>query len=238
MHILAIATDYDGTLAENDVAPPSTVAALAEVRASGRKLILVTGRHLPDLRQVFGHGLPLFDAVVAENGGLLYYPQSDLARALTRAPPEAFVQRLRDARVDELMVGQTIVATKAHEQETVRRAIADLAPHLRIILNTDSLMVLPAGIDKASGLKVALAELGLDAATTAAIGDAENDIAFLRYAGHAVAVANALPEVKAIVHRVTKGERGAGVEEFIAELLAGMSAETERIHRAPADSRV
>lgn len=219
MDILAIATDYDGTLAENDVAPPSTVAALSRFKASGRKLILVTGRHLPDLKQVFG-ALHLFDVVVAENGGLLYFPQSDTARALAGPPPDALVQRLREHELEELMVGQTIIATKAHEYDTVRRTLDELAPDLEIILNTDSLMVLPAGTNKASGLAVALEELGLDAASVAAIGDAENDIVFLRHAGHAVAVANALPEVKAIAHRVTAGARGAGVEEFIAAVLA------------------
>ena len=70
MSIRAIASDYDGTLAENDVVPASTVAALARFKASGRTLILVTGRHLPDLKEVFG-SLPLFDLVVVENGGLL-----------------------------------------------------------------------------------------------------------------------------------------------------------------------
>lgn len=219
MPIRAIATDYDGTLAENDVVPASTVAALARFKASGGKLILVSGRHLPDLKQVFPD-LHLFDLAVLENGGLLYAPASDTARPLADAPPEALVAHLRELDLEEFMVGRTIVATKAHEQDRVRRALDAFGLDLEIILNTDSLMVLPAGIDKASGLAHALAELGLDAAAVAAIGDAENDIAFLRRAGHAVAVANALPEVKAIAHTVTAGHRGAGVEEFIAWLLA------------------
>src|SRR5437667_71729 len=72
---------------------------------------------------------------------------------------------------------------------------------------------------RASGLEAALAELSLPAGAVAAIGDAENDVVFLKHCGYAVAVANALPEVKAVASRVTKGSRGAGVAEFIAWVL-------------------
>lgn len=216
--IRAIATDYDGTLAENDVVPASTVAALGRFAASGRRLILVTGRHLPDLQQVFS-GLQLFDIVVAENGGLLYSPKTGGTRALAAPPSAALVARLRPYNLPEFAVGQTIVATKASEEAVVRDAIAALGLDLEIILNTDSLMVLPPGIHKASGLAAALAELGLVAADIAAIGDAENDIVFLRQCGYAVAVGNALPQVKEIAALVTGGARGAGVEEFIATVL-------------------
>lgn len=222
--IRALATDYDGTLAENDVVPPSTVAALARFKASGRQLILVTGRHLPDLKQVFGNGLPLFDIAVLENGGLLYYPQTDSTRALSPAPPAALVERLRPHNLPEFAVGQTIVATKATEAAIVRDAIAALGLDLEIILNTDSLMILPTGIHKASGLASALTELRLDPAHVAAIGDAENDIVFLKSCGHAIAVANALPQVKAVATMVMTKARGAGVEEFIGRVVGHRSA--------------
>ncbi len=58
-------------------------------------------------------------------------------------------------------------------------------------------MVLPAGVNKASGLAAALARLQLSPLNVVGIGDAENDHAFLRACGCAVAVANALLMVKA-----------------------------------------
>ena len=218
MQILAIASDYDGTIAEDGVTAPSTVAALARFKASGRKLILVTGRPLPDLKEVFG-SLALFDVVVAENGGLLYYPDTGHVRPLAAQPSELFVARLRERGVDDIAVGQTIVATHVGHHETIRNTIAEMALDIEIILNTDALMVLPQGINKASGLEAALSALSLPAASVAAIGDAENDVVFLRHCGYAVAVANALPEVKAVASTVTTGSRGAGVEEFISRVL-------------------
>jgi hydroxymethylpyrimidine pyrophosphatase-like HAD family hydrolase len=218
VEILALATDYDGTLADDGVTAPSTVDALTRFRASGRKLILVTGRPLAELRVVFDR-LDLFDIVVAENGGLLYFPETGAVRPLAAPPSAPFVERLRERGVDELVVGDTIVATHTGHLDVIRATIDEMAMNLEIILNTDALMVLPSGTDKASGLRAALAELSLPAPSVAAIGDAENDVAFLRHCGYAVAVANALPEVKAIAGIVTAGAHGAGVEEFIHSIL-------------------
>ena len=145
---------------------------------------------------------------------------SGAVRALAAAPSELFVARLRERGVDELAIGQTVVATHIGHFETIRNTIDEMGADLEIILNTDALMVFPPGTNKASGLKVALAELSLPAASVAAIGDAENDVIFLSHCGTAVAVANALPEVKAIASIVTLGSRGAGVEEFISWVLS------------------
>lgn len=216
--IRALASDYDGTIADDGVTAASTVAALARFKASGRKLIMVTGRPLSELTLVFAH-LSLFDVVVAENGGLLHYPASGKMRPLAAAPSELFVSRLRERGVDELAVGETIVATHTGHHEAIRNTIDEMKLDLEIILNTDALMVLPAGVNKASGLKAALAELSMPASAVAAIGDAENDVVFLKQCGYPVAVANALPEVKAIARLVTKGARGTGVEEFISAVL-------------------
>jgi HAD superfamily hydrolase (TIGR01484 family) len=75
MHYLALATDYDGTIAHDGVVDDATIATLERLRASTRKLILVTGRELPDLARTLPR-MDLFDLIVAENGALLYDPAS------------------------------------------------------------------------------------------------------------------------------------------------------------------
>ena len=91
MHYLALACDYDGTLAKDGVVSPPTIDALERVRASGRKLLLVTGRLLEDVQQVFPR-LELFTSVVAENGALLYHPADSTEHLLAEAPPRQFLQ--------------------------------------------------------------------------------------------------------------------------------------------------
>ena len=53
MHYFALACDFDQTLASSGLVAKSTLAALERLLASGRKLVLVTGRQLDDLLQIF-----------------------------------------------------------------------------------------------------------------------------------------------------------------------------------------
>jgi hydroxymethylpyrimidine pyrophosphatase-like HAD family hydrolase len=218
MFFIAVATDYDGTIAHDGKVGDKTVAALRRVKDSGRKLILVTGRELPDLKQVFPQ-LELFDKVVAENGALLYTPASEEERPLASPPSEDFIGRLKKLGVKPLSAGHSIVATWEPYQTTVLEVIKQQGLELEIIFNKGAVMVLPSGINKATGLAAALADLKLSPHNVIGIGDAENDHAFLKACGLSVAVDNAIPAVKETAALVTKGARGAGVEELIEKLL-------------------
>jgi hypothetical protein len=218
MYFVALATDYDGTLAEDGLVTEETVAALRSFRQSGRKLILVTGRELPDLRRVFSH-LDLFDAAVVENGAVLVDPATGDEIPLGKEPPPLFIEELRRRNVTPLSVGRSIVATWEPNEKIVLDTIRDLGLELQIVFNKGAVMVLPAGVNKASGLAAALAKLQLSPLNVVGIGDAENDHAFLRECGCAVAVANALPTVKADAEIVTSAPRGAGVVEAVRTIL-------------------
>lgn len=219
MYFLAFATDYDGTLAEHGTVAEETVAALERLRATGRKLLLVTGRELADLERVFAR-LDLFDRVVAENGALLYTPATREERPLAPPPPVPFVERLRQQGIAPLSVGRAIVATWEPNEVAVLEAIRNLGLELEIVFNKGAVMVLPTGVNKASGVAAALTDLELSPHNVIGIGDAENDHAFLRCLGLGVAVANALPMLKETADLVTAGARGAGVIELIDRLIA------------------
>jgi len=192
---------------------------LERLRTSGRKLILVTGRELDDLLRVMPR-IDVFDRVVAENGAVLYRPETKEERLLAPAPPPAFVEALRAASVDPLSVGRAIVATWEPNETRVLTAIRDLGLELQITFNKGAVMVLPAGVTKESGLRAALEELEISPHNTVAVGDAENDFAFFKSCGMPVAVANALPMLKQAAVVVTEFARGVGVQELIDRLLA------------------
>ncbi len=214
----ALATDYDGTIAHDGVIDEATITALKRARQSGRRLILVTGRELPDLERVCPE-LTLFDRIVVENGALLYTPDTKEQRPLGPPPPAAFVERLKSLEITPLSVGAVIVATWEPNELAVLSAIRDLGLDLQIIFNKGAVMVLPNGINKATGLAAALEDLGLSSHNVVATGDAENDLAFMRTCGCAVAVGNALPAVKEAADLVMDAVRGAGVVECIDLLL-------------------
>jgi hydroxymethylpyrimidine pyrophosphatase-like HAD family hydrolase/energy-coupling factor transporter ATP-binding protein EcfA2 len=218
MRYLALATDYDGTLAAHGRVDEPTLAALQRLLASGRKLILVTGRELPDLMSVFPH-LDLFERVVAENGALLYRPATHEEKVLAPPPPEPFLQALRERGVGPFSVGRAIVATWHPHETAVLKAIRDLGLEMQVIFNKDAVMVLPSGVNKATGLKAALKELGLSPHNVVGVGDAENDHAFLSLCECSAAVDNALPMLKETADFTTRGDHGAGVAELIAEMV-------------------
>ena len=232
MHYLALAVDYDGTIAHHGVVDEATQAALRRLRAGARRLLLVTGRELDDLRRV-GPPLDLFDLVVAENGALLFDPASGEAVALAEPPPERFVARLRELGVAPLSVGAAIVASWEPNETMVLQAIRELGLDLQITFNKGAVMVLPGGVTKASGVRAALERLELSPLNCAAIGDAENDLPFLEAAGLGVAVANALPSVKERVALVTERDHGAGVAELVDRLLATDLVELDARPTAP-----
>ena len=219
MRYLAFCTDYDGTIAHHGRVDKPTLAALEELRESGRKLILVTGREIPDLERVFDR-LDLFELVVAENGALLYKPSTKQERPLVEPPSARFIEELGKRGVDRLSVGRCIVATWQPHEKVVLECIRDLGLEMQVIFNKGAVMVLPSGMNKAAGLKAALQELDISLHNTVGVGDAENDHAFLSICECSAAVANALPSVKDTADIVLGADHGAGVTALIREILA------------------
>jgi hydroxymethylpyrimidine pyrophosphatase-like HAD family hydrolase len=226
MRYRVLAADYDGTVAHHGRVAPSTVEALRKLKESGRKLVLVTGRQLEDLQGVFPE-LDLFNRVVAENGAVLYRPSTKELRSLGEAPPVQFAERLRKRIPAVVSVGHVIVATwHPHEVETLE-LIQEMGLELQVIFNKGAVMVLPSGMNKATGLAAALEDLSLSPRNAVGVGDAENDHAFLSCCECAVAVANALPAVKQRADLVTRADHGAGVEELIEQLVSDDLAASE-----------
>lgn len=218
MKYRALASDYDGTLAHDGVITPTTVAALDRFLGSGRHLFMVTGRELPDLKRVCPE-LDRFEWVVAENGALLHRPAADSTQLLCEPASAALVEALRRTKIP-LSVGEAIVATVEPHEVVVIEAIKELGLELQIIFNKGAVMVLPTGVNKATGLTALTKAVGISCDEVVGVGDAENDHAFLEVCGIGVAVANALPILKERADFVTKGARGDGVAELIDMILA------------------
>lgn len=222
-----MATDYDGTLADDAKVAPSTVAALRRAKRAGIKLLLVTGRELEDLMRTFGE-LDVFDVVVAENGALLYMPHPPRERPLASPPPPEFAAALDERGVEPISTGRIIISTREPHERVVLDTIRDLGLELEVIFNKGAVMVLPSGVNKGSGLREALAELGLRPSEVVGVGDAENDHSLLDACGLRVAVSNAVPALKKHADLVMVQPRGAGVVELIDQLLENDFADVRR----------
>src|SRR5690606_37425096 len=158
-------------------------------------------------------------------------PSSQTERPLAEPPPALFVEQLKARRIEPLSVGRVIVATREPEEKLMLDVIRELGLELQIIFNKGAVMVLPPGVNKATGLTAALEELGLSPHNVVGVGDAENDHAFMRVCGCSAAVANALPMLKTEVDRVLEGAHGDGVVELIESMIADDSALVPARHR-------
>jgi hydroxymethylpyrimidine pyrophosphatase-like HAD family hydrolase len=191
---------------------------LRDWKSAGGRVILVTGREIGPLEQDF-ESLGLCDLVVAENGAVLFRPSSGEVRLLAPRAPQGLVDALHRQNVSPLSMGHCIVATLQVHEKAVRSAIREFRLSHQVILNKESLMVLPAGVDKGSGLALALQELKASPADCAAVGDAENDLPLFNAADLSCAVANAIPSVMGHASVRLKRPEGEGVSELIQGLI-------------------
>ncbi|WP_456379362.1 DUF5752 family protein [Thiolapillus sp.] len=212
MHRRVLAFDFDGTLAENGVVPSQVVTALEQLYASGYVLFLVTGRLAESIS--LGAIEDLFTGIVWENGAVLY----DATNQETQLPFGQLDQRLVDALVAAgvpLEYGQAIVSTWAPHNETVWRVINQWGGDAAVINNKGAVMILPAGAAKGSGLQRLLTICGFSPRNLVSFGDAENDLSLLSLGEYGVAVADAVPALKAIADLVATQPGPAGVHEVL-----------------------
>jgi hydroxymethylpyrimidine pyrophosphatase-like HAD family hydrolase len=224
----ALATDYDGTIARDGRVGMAALEALARLRKSGRRTILVTGRILSDLRRVFSE-LEQFDAIVAENGAVLYEPGTHKVTRLAEPPPLSFSEALRAKNVAPLELGEVIVATWEPHETTVLETIRELELDLTVVFNKGAVMVLPSNMNKASGLAALLRRMNLSAHNVAGIGDAENDLPFLAACEASAATANAVQSLKERADLTTRLDHAAGFAEFADRIVANELADVPAI---------
>jgi len=72
---------------------------------------------------------------------------------------------------------------------------------------------------KGIGVEKTAAKLGFNASDTIVFGDNQNDLPMFRWAGHAVAMGNALDEVKAAANAVTLDNTAHGVANYLQQLM-------------------
>ena len=218
MRYQLLASDYDGTLANQGLVSPAIVEKLRALQATGRRIVLVTGREMKDLVLVFPE-YKVFDYIVAENGAVIHHPATGEEKLLGQSPGAEFVLELQRKGVHPLSVGKVIIATWVPHEQAVLDVIKASGSEYQVIFNKGAVMILPPGINKATGLLALLRQLQLSPHNCVGVGDAENDSSLLQVAEAAVAVSNALPALKGMADWVTPSGHGKGIAELIDALI-------------------
>jgi hypothetical protein len=228
MKFSVLALDYDGTIAREAVLDPEVRAAIADVRAQGITVVIVSGRTMSDLQRVAGD-LGFVDAVVAENGAVLCF-RNGHSRLLGHPPPEFFLAELRRRGI-AFSTGQCIVEVDAASAQAILAVIRDLELPLVLLFNRSRLMVLSQSISKATGLRTALNALRLSAHNAIGIGDAENDHDLLMACELGVAVAWGSRALQAVAEEVLQGDGPSAVAAYIRQAARKGRLPPDRLSR-------
>ncbi len=139
-------------------------------------------------------------------------PRADAYAALAGV---AYTVDPQAALFPERQPTKLLVIEPAERQPEVRAAVAGVAAGAVALSHSypHYLEIVGAGVDKGVALARLAAALGLDAAAVMAVGDAENDLPMVTYAGVGVAVANASPALRAAADYVCAAPCGRGVAE-------------------------
>ena len=119
-------------------------------------------------------------------------------------------------------VAKLIVRHETHALEAIAEAARELA-------GDDAAVTIPgpwtveisaAGVSKAAALAELCTDLGVSQDEVVAFGDYPNDLPMLEWAGHAVAVANAHPDVLRVADEITASNADDGVAVVLERLAA------------------
>lgn len=223
-----LALDYDGTIARDGKLDSDVRDAIAEVRARGIAVVIATGRILSELKQLTGD-LQFVDAVVAENGAVLDFPNGH-SRLLGNPPSAALLEELKRRNL-EFKAGQCVVELDAASAPQVLTLIRELELPLALLFNRGRLMVLPQGVSKGAGLREALATLRLSVHNAIGIGDAENDHDLLATCEIGLAVSWGSQALQKAADGVLHGDGPPAVAAYIRESMADVRLPPERIGR-------
>jgi len=229
MRFTVLALDYDGTIARNDVLDPDVRKAIADARERGITVVIVTGRILDDLRRVAGD-LGFVDAVVAENGAVVAFPEAGRSMTLAAPAPQLLVDDLR-RRGLSIEVGHCVIEGDARAATAFLDAIHSLEVPYVLMFNRSRLMALPTGVNKANGLREALRTLRLSAHNAIGIGDAENDFDLLEQCELGVAVAWGSRALQQAADEILRGDGPKAVAEYIRQLAAAARLAPDRVGR-------
>ncbi|HVP23419.1 MAG TPA: HAD family hydrolase [Conexivisphaerales archaeon] len=213
----ALVIDFDRTLtdAELELYKPAlrTLRMLQEEK--GAKVIIATGRPLPFMRGLEGE-LSFVDAVVAENGAMVWLPRQGRVELLAEENGAKEALRSSGLPFEE---GEAIVSVKKTLENRVLKLIIERKLDVDLQYNRDSLMLLPKGVDKVTGVRMALQLLGTDGGELICIGDGENDLALFALGTLKVATENAVQSLKDEADVVCVGAYAEGVDRFLRSLL-------------------
>ncbi|MEJ5998135.1 HAD family hydrolase [Corynebacterium sp. H130] len=181
-----------------------------------------------DLKTIVG----IAEAALAAHGGAgfaveragesAWAPEKELFLVSPTYVPAWFSEDNGMVPLDEL-IGQPAIKLLVRNEHLSSADIYELvAPHIPPELAhvtfsvPDGLIEVAApGVTKARGVEFLASRIGAGPSDVIVFGDMPNDIEMLQWAGHGVAMANAVPELKAVADEITRSNNEGGIADVL-----------------------
>ena len=220
--IQSIITDFDRTITDK---PPKIVFDPADLDLDLLKslkklnidLILATGRNIYYVKKMC-QKFKGWRCVVAENGAVIYFPETKKTITINTYYMTRAKKIIRNLNLPGTTIGKVITSSKAKDEEFIKEKLGKLAEKVSFIKNVNEIMILPLGVDKGVGLRIAMRYLNIDMDKTIVIGDGENDISMFMNPGIKIALSNATEKLKKLADHITKNPSTKGMREIIAQI--------------------
>lgn len=224
-----IVLDIDGTLLDREGIIPEMIHVVRELERNGMVVSLASGRTLPNITPIH-QSLCISGFIVGENGGMVWdsaegYPIRALADG--SRPKEAAhwlgtqIDGLNPEGIESNRWRETEwCLTEIDDWEEVRDAISSSEwSDISVIPTGFAVHLTIPGHDKASGLRVAFDQRGIDPKRVIACGDAPNDIPMFGLVGFGVSVSRNYEDVVQAADVVTEAHGKEGSLELLEALL-------------------
>ena len=112
---------------------------------------------------------------------------------------------------------KVLIMDTQDENEQLLTELQERFGHLVRLLRSHPMLIeaIPLGVNKATALQRVTEELGIPRELTFAVGDAENDIEMVAWAGLGVAMGNASPSLKAVADYIAPSAEDDGAAQAI-----------------------
>ncbi|MGX7196247.1 Cof-type HAD-IIB family hydrolase [Enterococcus olivae] len=135
------------------------------------------------------------------------------------------VLKVENSTVEELvenrLYNKVVVAyDQEYLDEQIKKIPAEVRDRYEVIKTRNNLLeFMPKGITKAYGISLLAKDLGIEASEVMCIGDEENDLPMIEYAGIGVAMKNAIEPVKAAADVITDSNEEDGVAKVVEKYV-------------------
>lgn len=195
------------------------------VQVNNGEILTKTELRREDLKTIYEILEPLALPMDVLSDGLVYslssqgnsslYPQAN--------PTLTFIEAssLDDIPEDLVYNKVVVVCDEAFLDQQIKQLPRALYEQYEVFKSREIILeIMPQGVHKARALSILADYLGIHQDEVMAMGDEENDLTMLEWAGYGIAMANAVPQVKAVAKAVTKNTNEAsGVAEAIQEYI-------------------